>query len=49
MSLLVELWSFMRARRKFWLMPIIVMALLLGMLLVLAKGSTVAPFIYTIF
>ena len=49
MSLLVELWSFMRARRKFWLMPIIVMALLLGMLLVLAKGSAVAPFIYTIF
>ncbi len=49
MSLLAELWSFMRARRKFWLMPIIVMALLLGMLLVLAKGSAVAPFIYTVF
>ncbi len=49
MSLIAELWSFMRARRKFWLMPIIVMALLLGMLLVLAKGSAVAPFIYTVF
>jgi hypothetical protein len=49
MSFIAELWSFMRTRRKFWLMPIIVMALLLGMLLVLAKGSAVAPFIYTIF
>ena len=49
MSFIAELWSFMRARRKFWLAPIIVMALLLGMLLVLAKGSAVAPFIYTVF
>ncbi|MBB3066898.1 MULTISPECIES: DUF5989 family protein [Limibacillus] len=49
MSFIKELWAFMRARRKFWLMPIIVMALLLGGLVILAKGSAVAPFIYTIF
>lgn len=49
MSFLVELWSFMRARRKFWLAPIIVLALLLGALVVLTQGSAVAPFIYTIF
>ena len=49
MNLLVELWRYMRARRKFWLLPIFVAMLLLGVLLVLAKGSAVAPFIYTIF
>jgi hypothetical protein len=49
MSLLIELWSFMRARRKFWLAPIILLALLLGALVVLTQGSAVAPFIYTIF
>ena len=49
MSFIVELWSFMRARRKFWLAPIIILALLLGALVVLTKGSAVAPFIYTIF
>ena len=49
MSFLAELWSFMRARKKFWLLPIIVMALLLGVLVVLTQGSAVAPFIYTLF
>ncbi len=49
MSFLVELWSFMRVRKKFWMMPIIVLALLLGVLVVLTQGSAVAPFIYTIF
>lgn len=49
MSFIKELWAFMRARRKFWMMPIIIMALLLGGLVILAKGSAVAPFIYTIF
>lgn len=49
MNLLIELWRYMRARRKFWLLPIFVVMLLLGVLLVLAKGSAVAPFIYTIF
>jgi hypothetical protein len=46
---LKELWLFMQARKKFWLLPIIIILLLLGGLLVLAKGSAVAPFIYTLF
>ena len=49
MNLLIELWRYMRARKKFWLLQIFVVMLLLGVLLVLAKGSAVAPFIYTIF
>ena len=49
MSLLTELWRFMKARKKFWLMPIIIVMFLLGGLLVLAQGSAVAPFIYTLF
>lgn len=44
-----ELWSFMKVRKKFWLLPIIILLLLLGGLLVLAQGSAVAPFIYTLF
>ncbi len=46
---LKELWAFMKARKKFWLLPIIVVLLLLGGLLVLVQGSAVAPFIYTLF
>ena len=49
MSFIAEIWSFMRARKKFWMLPIIVIALLLGVLVVLTEGSAVAPFIYTIF
>ncbi len=49
MALLVELWKFMRVRKKFWLFPILVMMVAFGGLLVFAKGSAVAPFIYTIF
>ncbi len=49
MSLLGELWAFLRARKKFWLVPIVVMMLLFGALLVLAQSSAVAPFIYTLF
>ena len=49
MGLLGELWAFMRERKKFWLLPIIVVLMLVGGLLVLAQGSAVAPFIYTIF
>ena len=49
LSLMKELWAFMRARKKFWLLPILVMMALLGLLLVLTQGSVVAPFIYTIF
>ncbi len=49
MSLVKELWAFMRARKKYWLTPIIVMMVILGALIVLAQGSAVAPFIYTLF
>lgn len=49
MSFLKELWNFMRVRKKFWLAPIIFIMLLLGSLIVLAQGSAVAPFIYTLF
>lgn len=48
-SLVKELWSFMKVRKKFWLLPIIVMMLVVGSLLVFAQGSALAPFIYTIF
>jgi uncharacterized membrane protein len=44
-----ELWAFMRVRKKFWLLPAVVVLFLLGMLLVLSHGSVLAPFIYTIF
>lgn len=46
---LSELWAFMRERKKFWLLPIIITLLLLGSLIVLTQGSAVAPFIYTLF
>jgi len=46
---LKELWAFMKARKKFWLLPIIILLLLLGALLIFAQGSAVAPFIYTLF
>ena len=49
MEMIKELWAFMRARKKFWLWPIFVMMAVLGVLIVLAKGSAVAPFIYTLF
>lgn len=49
MSFFVELWQFLRARKKFWMLPIIIVMLLLGGLLVLAQGSAIAPFIYTLF
>ena len=49
MSFLLELWDFMRVRKKMWMLPIIVMALVFGGLIILSKGSAVAPFIYTIF
>jgi hypothetical protein len=45
----LELWSFMRIRKKYWLLPIIVMLAVFGGLIILAKGSAVAPFIYTLF
>ncbi len=49
MSIIKELWAFLRARKKFWLWPIFIMMFLLGALIVLAQGSAVAPFIYTLF
>jgi hypothetical protein len=48
-SFLAEFWSFLRARRKFWLWPIVIFLVIFGGLLVLAQGSAVAPFIYTLF
>ena len=46
---LMELWTFMKERKKFWLLPIIAVLLLFGSLIVLTQGSVVAPFIYTLF
>ena len=49
MSFLAELWDFLKVRKKFWLLPILIMMLIFGGLVVLSQGSAVAPFIYTIF
>ncbi len=49
MSFLKEFWAFLRSRKKYWLMPILFMMLILGALIVLTQGSVVAPFIYTLF
>ena len=49
MSFIAELFAFMRARKKFWLYPMLIMIVLFGGLLILAQGSALAPFIYTIF
>ena len=49
MSFLSELWAFMRARKKFWMVPVLIMMVVFGGLVVLTKGSVVAPFIYTLF
>ena len=48
-ELMLELWGFVRERRKFWLLPIILLLMLMGGLVVLTQGSAVAPFIYTLF
>ncbi len=49
LSLLMELWEFIKYKKKYWLIPIIITLLLLGLLLFLTEGSVIAPFIYTIF
>ena len=49
LDLIKDLWGFMKERKKFWLAPIIIVLLLLGVLVVMAQGSAVAPFIYTLF
>lgn len=48
-GLISELWAFMKVRKKWWLLPIIVVMMLIGTLLIFAQGSVLAPFIYTIF
>lgn len=49
MQFLKDLWLFMRERKKFWLAPVIIVLLLLGILIVFGGGSAIAPFIYTLF
>lgn len=49
LSILSELWAFLKTRKKWWLAPIIVMLLLLGLLIFFTQSSAVAPFIYTLF
>ena len=49
LDLLRDLWGFLRERKKFWLAPILLVLLFMGLLLVFAQGSAVAPFIYTLF
>jgi len=49
MDFLSELWAFFKVRKKFWLLPIVIVMVLVGGLVVLSQGSAVAPFIYTIF
>lgn len=49
LSIVQEFWGFLRVRKKFWLLPIVIMLVLLGGLIVLTQGSAVAPFIYTLF
>ena len=46
---LVELWSFLKFRKKFWLLPVIIVMLLLGVLIVFVQSSSLAPFVYTLF
>jgi len=49
LSILTEMWEFVKYKKKYWLAPIIIVLLLLGLLLFLTEGSAVAPFIYTLF
>ena len=49
MSFIKELWAFLRVRKKLWLAPLITVMVILGALLIAAKGSVVAPFVYTLF
>jgi hypothetical protein len=49
MEFLAELWRFMRVRKKFWLLPVLIMMVVFGGLVVLTEGSAFAPFIYTLF
>jgi competence protein ComGC len=49
MSFLKEFWEFLKERKKYWLLPILIVLVLFGILIVLSQGSAIAPFIYTIF
>lgn len=49
MSFLLEFWEFMSVRKKFWLLPLVLLMLVFGGLVILTKGSAIAPFIYTLF
>ncbi len=49
LSIVAEFWQFMRVRKKFWLAPIVIFLLLLGLLVVFTEGSAIAPFIYALF
>ncbi len=49
LSILAEFWEFLKVRKKWWLAPIVITLLLLGLLIVLTEGSAVAPFVYTLF
>jgi len=49
MAFVLELWAFMRVRKKYWLFPVILMMAVFGGLVVLSKGSVIAPFLYTLF
>ncbi len=49
MSFLIEFWKFLKFRKKYWLLPIIIVLVLFGGLIILSQGSAIAPFIYTIF
>jgi hypothetical protein len=49
MSLIKELWLYLKIRKKFWLLPILIVSILLGGMLVFVQGSAIAPFIYTLF
>lgn len=48
-SIVRELWAYMRVRKKWWLLPLVLVLLLVGLLITLAQGSALAPFIYTVF
>ena len=49
MNFIIEFWNFIRARKKYWLLPILIILVIFGGLIVLSQGSAVAPFIYTLF
>ena len=49
LSIMAEFWEFLRVRKKYWLMPIVIVLVLLGALIIFAEGSAVAPFIYALF